>query len=257
MKNICKEKLLRGEKVVGTFFEMGGASAVECLGLAGLDFLIVDTEHGPFDVESTMDLVRAANLRGITPMARIKDITRPSVLKMLDIGVQGLIVPSVQSAEEVRALVEYGKYFPLGKRGVAFGREAGWGAADFASGSLESYFETCNRETMLIPQCETLGCLEHIEEIAAIDGIDGIFIGPYDLSTAMGCPGQFQSPAFREAVERVCRACKAAGKFVTIYANDAAESRDYFQRGFDGVAMATDTSHYIQAFRRLMAEIRA
>lgn len=257
MKNICKEKMLRGEKVVGTFFEMGGASAVECLGLAGLDFLIVDTEHGPFDVESTMELVRAANLRGITPMARIKDCTRPSVLKMLDIGVQGLVIPCIQSAEEVRSLVEYAKYFPLGKRGVAFGRDAGWGAADYASGSLESYFEICNRETMLIPQCETVGCLNQIEEIVSIDGVDGIFIGPFDLSTALGCPAQFDRPEFLQAVERVFRACKAAGKFVTIYANDAAQSRTYFQRGFDGVAVATDTSHYIQVFRQLLADIRA
>ena len=257
MKNTCKEKMLRGEKVVGTFFEMGGANAVECLGLAGLDFLIVDTEHGPFDPESTVDLVRAAHLRGITPLARVQDSTRPSVLKMLDIGIQGLIVPSVQSADEVRSLVEYAKYYPLGKRGVAFGREAGWGAAEFAAGSLESYFEICNRETMLIPQCETLGCLEQIEEIAALDGVDGIFIGPYDLSTALGIPGQFQNPAFLQAVERIVRACKASGKFVTIYANNAAESRAYFERGFDGVAVATDTSHYIQVFRQLLADIRA
>ena len=110
---------------------------------------------------------------------------------------------------------------------------------------------------MLIPQCETLGCLDQIEEIAALDGVDGIFIGPYDLSTALGCPGQFQSPAFLHAVERIVRACKASGKFVTIYANNAAESRAYFERGFDGVAVATDTSHYIQAFCQLLADIRA
>ena len=117
MKNLLKEKMIKGEKVVGTFFELGGNTAIECLGLSGLDFLIIDTEHGPFDIESSMDFIRTAELRNITPFARIKDISRTSVLKMLDIGAKGLIVPCVETALEVKNLVEWAKYYPLGKRG--------------------------------------------------------------------------------------------------------------------------------------------
>ena len=89
MKNAIKEKMRSGEKVLGTFFELGGNTAVECLGLAGLDFFIIDTEHGPFDVESAMNFIRAGELRGISPLVRVKDTTRPSILKMLDIGAMG------------------------------------------------------------------------------------------------------------------------------------------------------------------------
>jgi len=101
MRNEIRQKLQDGEKVIGTFFEIGGATAVECLGLADLDFFIIDTEHGPFDVESSSDFIRAAELRKIAPFVRIKDATRSSVLKMLDIGAKALIIPCINSVEEV------------------------------------------------------------------------------------------------------------------------------------------------------------
>ncbi|MDR1874812.1 MAG: 4-hydroxy-2-oxovalerate aldolase, partial [Synergistaceae bacterium] len=127
MKNLMKSRIQRGERVVGTFFELGGTTAVECLGLTGLDFFIIDTEHGPFDVESAIEFVRAAGAYSITPLVRVKDATRPSVLKMLDVGAQGLIVPNIHTADEVRQLVEYGKYYPKGRRGFAATRVVDFG----------------------------------------------------------------------------------------------------------------------------------
>lgn len=256
MENLLKKKLLAGQKGVGTFFEIGGSNAVECLAVSGLDFLIIDAEHGPFGPESAADLVRAACLRKITPFVRIPDCTRPSVLKMLDIGAQGLIVPCVNTVEEVHNLVAYAKYYPVGNRGVMWGRDAIWGEADYASHGLNDYFETCNREALLIPQCETAGCLEHIEEIAAIDGVDGIFVGPFDLSVALGAPGQFAAGTFSAAIRRILRACKAAGKIAMIYTGDAAGTRANFAMGFDAAAVSLDTKLYVSAFRSLLHDIR-
>lgn len=256
MKNLLKEKILSGTKGIGTFFEIGGANAVECLGAAGLDFFIIDSEHGPFEPESAADLVRAASLRGITPLARIKDSTRASALKMLDIGVQGLVVPCVESVQEVRDLVGYAKYFPVGNRGVMWGRDALWGAAEYAAAGLSSYFDRCNGETLLIPQCETAGCLANIEEIAALDGVDGIFLGPFDLSVALNNPGAFDTEEFKNAVARVLKACKDVGKFAMTFAADAEAARTYFEQGFDAAAVALDTVFYINAFKRLIREVR-
>ena len=216
MKNLLKEKLLAGQKGIGTFFEIGGSNAVECLGASGLDFFIIDSEHGPFEPESAADLVRAACLRDITPFVRVKDCSRAAVLKMLDIGVQGLVVPCVESVQEVRDLVSYANYYPVGNRGVMWGRDAIWGEADYASKGLAPYFETCNSETLLIPQCETAGCLAGIEEITHIDGVDGIFIGPFDLSVALNKPGEFGTQEFKDAIDRILKACKDAGKFVML-----------------------------------------
>ncbi len=255
MKNAIKEKIQGGGKVLGTFFELGGATAVECLGLSELDFFIIDTEHGPFGVESAMDFVRAGELRGIAPFVRVKDTTRPSILKMLDIGAMGLIVPCVQTVDEVRKLVEYGKYFPVGQRGFAPARKAGYGFEPFAQ-DIGAYFETCNRETMIIPQCETRGCLDHIEEVVAVEGVDGIFIGPYDLSVALGKPAQFADPEIVGAIARILAACKAAGKFSFIYAGAKDGAKKYFADGFDGVAYNMDAIVYINAYKELIREIK-
>ena len=186
MKNMVREKLLAGEPTLGTFFETGSATVAECLGLAGLDYIIIDTEHGPFNPQSALEFVRAAKLYGLTPFARVQEISRAAILKLLDVGVMGLVIPDVRTVAEVEKIVEYGKYLPLGKRGVANTAGSGFWFEDYAQHGLEHYFEVSNRETMLLPQCETVECLEHLEEIVRVPGIDGISVGPFDLSTALG-----------------------------------------------------------------------
>lgn len=254
MINLLKQKMLDGQKVIGTFFELGGSTAVECLGISGLDFIIIDTEHGPFDIESSMDFIRAAELRNITSFARIKDISRPSVLKMLDIGAQGLIVPCVESVEQVKKLVEWAKYYPVGKRGFFMARPSGYGFESFAQ-NVDEYFNICNKETLLIPQCETIECLENIEKIASIEGVDGIFIGPYDLSIGMGKPAQFNDPDFLRAIARILKACKDAGKFSFIYTGSVSAAKQYLSEGFDGVAVSMDANILINAYKALIGEV--
>ena len=254
MENKTKIKLQNGGKAVGTFFELGGNSAVECLGIAGLDFLIIDSEHGPFDVESAMEFVRTAKLRGITSFVRVKEISRSSILKMLDIGAEALVIPCVETIDEVKKIVEYGKYFPVGKRGFFYGRGAGYGYESFV-GSIEEYFQFCNTNTMLIPQCETKGCLENIEEIAKINGVDGIFVGPYDLSIGLGKPGDFENPEFKEGIERILKACKEAKKFAFIYTGNAETGSNYLSEGFDGVAVSFDAAVYIEAYKDILKKI--
>jgi 4-hydroxy-2-oxoheptanedioate aldolase len=255
MKNLLKEKMINSEKVIGTFFELGGNTAVECLGISGLDFFIIDTEHGPFDVESSMDFIRTAELKNITPLVRIKDISRPSVLKMLDIGAKGLIVPCVESIEQARNLVEWAKYYPLGKRGFFMARPAGYGHEDFAQ-NINEYFKVCNEETLLILQCETMRCFENIEDIVNIEGVDGIFIGPYDLSIGMGIPGQFNNVLFLQAIDRILKACKDAEKFSFIYTGNNAAAKKYLADGFNGVAVNMDADIYINAYKALISEVK-
>jgi 4-hydroxy-2-oxoheptanedioate aldolase len=256
MKNELKEKMRKGLPVVGTFFETGSNTAVECLGLSGLDFLVVDTEHGPFDVESAMEFIRAAELRNIEPLVRIKDHSRASVLKMLDVGAKGLIIPNIETVDQVKKLVEYGKYYPLGRRGFAATRCGGFGFDEHASGTIEEYFRISNNETMILPQCETKGCLDNIEEIMSIEGIDGIFIGPYDLSIALDIPAQFSEQKFIKAMERILKVCKDAGKFAFIYSGSVEAARKYIRDGFNGVAYALDTTVIINAYRNFIEQIK-
>ncbi len=255
MLNKVKAKLNNNESVIGTFFEIGSSIAVESLGIAGLDFLIIDTEHGPFDVESTMEYIRAAELRQIAPFVRTRDKSRTSILKMLDIGAEGLIIPFIKSLTDAEEIVEYGKYYPVGQRGFFFGRPVAYGYEDTVK-DLDNYFKVCNRETMLIPQCETVGCLENIEDIAALEGIDGIFVGPYDLSIGMGKPAQFDDPDFISAIDRILSACKNAGKPAFIYCGDAETAKKYISRGFKGVGIGTDNTVYINAYKSIISEVK-
>ncbi len=256
MKNKLKEKMLNGEKTLGTFHEIGSASAVEGLGYAGLDYVIIDTEHGPFDVESVQTFVRAAKGADITPLVRVKDGQRNSILKMLDVGAMGLVIPHVQSVDEVKDIIKYGKYFPLGERGVAPTSGSSFWYAEYAQQGLDHYFEVSNSETLIIPQCETRGCLDHIEEIVALDGVDGIFVGPYDLSTALGKPGQFADEEVKGAIQRVVDACKQANKFSFIYAGSEADIKVRFDQGYDSVTYGMDVIVLIEAWKKIVANAK-
>lgn len=255
MKNLTREKMLSGQRTLGSFFELGSATAAECMGLAGLDYIIIDTEHGAFDPLSALDFIRAAKLYNVTPFARVQEITRPSILKLLDAGAMGLVVPCVNSAEDAAAIVSYGKYAPVGQRGVAGSAGTGFWYEDYACHGLESYFETSNRETMLIPQCETMGCLNELERIVATDGVDAIFVGPFDLSTAMGIPGKFDAPEFQEALRHIQRVCAEAKKPSLIYAATEAAALADYEMGYDSVALTMDTVMLIEAYKAAKARL--
>lgn len=256
MKNVLREKMLRGERTIGSFFELGSASVVECLGLAGLDYVIIDTEHGAFDPLSALEYIRVARQYGMTPLARVQEISRPAILKLLDAGAMGLIIPDVNSLEEAERIVAWGKYMPLGRRGVAPSAGTDFWMSDYGSQGLEHYFEVSNRETMLFPQCETVGCLENIERIAALPGVDGIFVGPFDLSASMGIPGQFEKPEFKAALARILAACRAENKPSIIYAANEAKAKEGFDMGFDSVTYNMDAIVLAQAYKEILARLR-
>ena len=249
MKNAVKEKMLAGGKTLGTFFELASGNVAECIGLAGLDYLIIDNEHGPYNPETTLEFVRAAKLYGITPFARANEISRAAILKLLDAGAMGLVIPCVKTVEEVEKIVEYGKYAPLGARGVGATAGSGYWYEDYAQHGLEHYFAVSNRETMLLPQCETAECLNNIEEIVKVDGIDGVFVGPFDLSTALGKPGDFNDPVVKEAIAHVQKVCKSAGKFSFLFAGTVEKARAGFAMGFDSITYGTDAAVLTDAYR--------
>ncbi len=249
MKNTFLQKLRQGEPCLGTFSYLATGNAVEALSYTGLDFLIFDAEHGTVQSETAEDLIRAAKLHGLTPLVRTQDTSRSSLLKMLEAGAHGLVVPQLHTLEQARSLVRDAKYFPIGMRGVAIGCSGGYGYEPFAAQGLQNYFDVCNRETLLFPQCETRGCLESIEAIVQLEGIDGIFVGPYDLSVALGQPGRFDTEEFQNAVARILAAAKEAGKRAIMYTVDPAQAPEFFQRGFDAVTLGTDLKLMISQLR--------
>lgn len=255
MKNKVKEQIARGEKVVGTFFDIGGLSEMECLGYTGLDFVVIDTEHGPYDTETVADLIRTAERVDLTPFVRIADVTHKEIQRASDVGARGLIVPCLRTMEEMRSLVNFAKFAPVGQRGFFPARSGGYGQQEWAR-DINDYMRGSNDGLLVLPQCETVECLANIEEVAAMDGIDGIFIGPFDLSISMGIPGEFTNKDFQAAVARILKACKAAGKISLIYTGDMASAKKYLQAGFDGVTHSLDCSVLIEAYQSIVKSLK-
>jgi len=255
MKNILKIKLLEGKKPLGLFFDTASVSIMECLGRTGFDYVIIDNEHSPIEAESSADFIRAAENCGLTPLCRVRETSRPAILKLLDVGAQGLIVPNVHSPEQVKEIIGYAKYYPLGERGFCPSRKDGWGYDIPAS--VPEVMAHFNAETLLIPQCETVGALEHIEEIVALDGVDGIFVGPFDLSISMGMPGDFANPVFQAALDRILSACKAAGKFCMLFGGSMDAVIAGYKRGFDAMAYSLDAAIFIDALKERVTKIKS
>ena len=252
--NKFKTKIENNEKPIGIFADMCSSYAVEAIGKSGFDYIIIDNEHSPIEAETSAEMIRACELSGVTPFCRIREISRPAVLKLLDVGAQGLIVPNVNTLEDVKQLVSFCKYKPIGNRGFCPSRKDGWGFdLNMSVAETMAYF---NNEVLLVPQCETVGALENIEEIAATEGVDGIFVGPFDLSISMGMPGDFKNPVFLAALERVQKACRDAGKFCILFTGTAEGVKDGFARGFDSMTYGTDAGLLIECFREKIDGIK-
>jgi 4-hydroxy-2-oxoheptanedioate aldolase len=256
MKNKLKEKMDNNTKTLGSFHVLGSESVVEILGYAGFDYVLLDTEHGPFDVDKAQSLIRSAKLSGTTPLVRVKSSSRSAILEMLDAGAMGIVIPHVTSVDQVKEIIEYGKYHPMGDRGFGVTVANEYLTAEYVASGIDNLFEVSNRETLLIPQCETKGCLENIEEIVALDGVDGIFVGPYDLSISLGVPGETAGPVMKDAIARVLKACQEAGKFAFIYSSTPEDAKEKFAQGFDSVTYNFDTLLLLDAATKDVQDIK-
>ena len=256
MLNKLREAIEKKKYAVGTFLGAANPSIVEIMGYTGLDFVVIDTEHGPYDTMPMSDLIQAAESKGLSPLVRIADITHREMQRALDNGAEGIIIPCLKSIDDFRKVVDLGKFAPLGNRGFIKGRGSGFGNEPWASGTLTEYMQNSNDKVLLLPQCETKEALDNIEEIVQIEGIDGIFIGPFDLSICMGIPGRFDAPEFKAAVDRILRACKQAGKLCMTFTGTPEEAKMYIDKGFDAVANSIDTIVFAQAYRSMVDEIR-
>ncbi len=198
------KNLEKNEISIGPFSKSSDPSIIECIGLAGFDFLIIDLEHGPNTIESAQNLVRAALLHEMTPIVRVSENNESSISKALDIGAQGVQVPQINNKQDALKVITAAKFAPIGKRGVCrYVRAAG-----FSSKDKNLYFEESNQNTLVILQIEGKEGIENLDNILDVNGIDIIFIGPYDLSQSLGVPGQTNHPEVINAMKSVVNKAK-------------------------------------------------
>ena len=186
-----RARLRAGDTVVGTFLNTGSAIGVEICGRAGFDWLLIDMEHGSGSEADLQHLLHAVASTSAAPIVRVESNARPRMAKALDLGAEGIMVPQVHSAEEAQAAVSYLRYPPEGIRGLAFFNRA----HAFARGDIGT-IEATNERVVCIIQIESEGAVESVEEIAALDGVDVVFVGPNDLSLSLGIHAQFDHPRY-------------------------------------------------------------
>ena len=234
---MMRKDLLNGKVLLGSWIQTGSATAAEILAASGYRWLAVDMEHTETGLDTFTNIVRATAKYGTFPMVRVTTNNTIEIRRYLDCGAKGIIVPMINNAEEAENAVRACKYPPQGVRGFAFVRANEWGR-DF-----DKYAASANEEIAVIAMIETCGAVEHIDEILAVDGIDGIFIGPYDLSGSYGIPGQTSHAIVKEAMEKVLSACKKHGKAAGqhIVTPTAENVKAALESGYTFIALGMDT----------------
>jgi 4-hydroxy-2-oxoheptanedioate aldolase len=223
--------------LAGLWVCSGSALVAEICAGAGMDWLLVDGEHSPIGLESTLSILQAAAAYPVTPVVRVPAGDAVAIKQVLDLGAQNLLVPMVSSAEEAAGIVRAVRYPPRGVRGVgsALARSARWNRVD-------GYLADADAHTSLTVQIETAAGVDAAAEIAAVDGVDAVFVGPSDLAASMGVLGEQTHPDVVAAVLRTFDAVHAAGKPVGVNAFDPAAAQAYVDAGADFIAVGADVA---------------
>jgi 2-keto-3-deoxy-L-rhamnonate aldolase RhmA len=249
-ENPLRTKLAAGETILGLMcFEFSTSGISRLADAAGADFVLFDMEHTGWGLETMRQLLAATRGTGVTPLVRVPGAQRPFVSPVLDLGALGVMVPQVESADEARRLVEFARFPPDGTRGV------GVYYPDVMPDGLAPALALANREQLLIAQIETAAGVEVAHEIAAVEGIDLLWIGHFDLTTSLGAPGEFGNPRHTAAVDRVFAAASAAGKPVGALATSVDDARALLAQGYRAVVYG-DSILFTGALREALGALR-
>jgi 2-dehydro-3-deoxyglucarate aldolase/4-hydroxy-2-oxoheptanedioate aldolase len=244
-----KTRLTRGDVFVGAFICLPCPESAELLAELGYDWLIIDTEHGPYDVLTAQRMLQAVGRRcpGVVRVPSNEDVW---IKKALDIGAAGVLVPLVNTPEIAARVQRACRYAPEGTRGMGGARAHRYGIG------FQDYVADANREIAAIVQAEHIDAVNHIDAIAAVPGIDAIFIGPYDLSASMGKPGRIQDPEVQAAIRRIRDAAFKAGLKIGIYCSDPESAREFIRQGYTLIGMSTDLNYLTQSAGAALASTK-
>jgi 2-dehydro-3-deoxyglucarate aldolase/4-hydroxy-2-oxoheptanedioate aldolase len=244
--------LTAGGRPIGTMVgEFATTGIARLAAAAGAEFVLLDLEHTGYSLERMRTVVAAARASEITVLVRVPDAAYDFIARTLDLGAHGVMVPSVESVDEARMIAESARFPPRGRRGFGLIHRGEW-----STDGLPAMMERLDAETIVLVQIETAAGLEAVEGIAAVDGVDVLWIGHFDLTTSLGIPGEFGNPRFEHAVERVLAAGKANGKPVGILAGNADDAVRHADRGFGVIAVGLDVWLYQDALRDGIAAVR-
>ncbi len=254
--NSIRRQALDGEVLVGTWLVLGSPLTAEIAGRSGFDWVLLDMEHGMGANDSLLWQLQALAGTPAAPVVRVAENNPVLIKRALDLGPSGIMAPMISKAEDAEQMVRSMRYPPAGIRGVSpFTRSADFGR-DFPD-----YFATANDDLLCLVQIETAEAVENAEAIAAVDGVDVLFIGPLDLTVGLGIMKQFDHPSYRAAVEKIITACRNTGKIAGIVLLDVevpeetvADGFTFIARASDGSVLASSLSELVEPFKRFKSD---
>ncbi|MFQ6132336.1 MAG: HpcH/HpaI aldolase/citrate lyase family protein [Armatimonadota bacterium] len=247
-----ERKLEADEPVFGPFVMLPAPGLVEIAGLAAFDFVLLDMEHGPHGIETIEHMVRAADAVDLPTIVRVPENSAGHITRALDTGASGVCVPHVSTAAAAEMAVRAAKFAPAGERGV----NAASRAARYARLDAEEYFRRANEEVMLVGQIEDREAVENLAEILEVEGMDVVFIGPYDLSQSYGKLGQVEDPELQELMRGAVRQCRAVGLAVGTFESEPEAIAVWMQEGVRLFTVGTDVNLFGDACREKVSNIQ-
>jgi len=253
-ENKVKRVLREGGVSLGTMvFDFNSTGIGRIAAAAGAEFVIFDMEHTGWSVETIRGLIATSRSADLAPFVRVPATQYHFIARPLDVGAMGLMIPMVESRQQAEAIAQYAKYPPMGRRGAAFGVAHD----DYEDGDVLTKIQSANEEGLLIAQIETAQGVEKVDEIAAVDGIDIVWIGHFDLTNSLGIPAQFDHPDYLAAVDRVAEAARENGKVAGFMTSDPDNASWLLGKGFRCLAYSGDIWIYKQALAEGIAAVRA
>ncbi|MCS6778826.1 MAG: aldolase/citrate lyase family protein [Geminicoccaceae bacterium] len=249
-----RERLARGERVVGTMvFEVFTPGLPAILAAAGLDFVVLDTEHSGVGIDTLKTVLACARGLPLEVYVRVPEKSYAAVATVLDAGARGILVPMLETAEEARALVEWVRYRPEGKRGCAFGMAHD----DYRAHDVVAYMAEANRRNLVMGLIETRKGIENVEAIAAVPGLDVLWLGHFDLTNDMGITAQFDHPEFWAAAHKLIAAAGAQGKTLAAADANLAYLEKLARLGFTMLGYGPDIAVLREGLRQGAGKVRA
>jgi 2-keto-3-deoxy-L-rhamnonate aldolase RhmA len=251
-KKALRQRVMAGETVLGAMaFEFFSPGTAQVMAHAGAEYIIYDMEHTGISLETVKAQVAHCRGIGVAPIVRVPRGEYHFLARALDIGCHGVMIPMVESVDQAKAIVEATRYPPTGRRGAAFG----FAHDDYAPGDPHTKMKAADARNLVIALIETERGIEHVEAIAALPGIDVLWLGHFDLTNFLGIPGQFDNPKFVDAVKRIVAAGRKHKKGLGFMAADTTWARQYKELGFNMLATGTDHGILMAGVRSILASV--
>ena len=250
-KNSFKRAIQEGRRQIGLWSSLSSNYTVEAIAGAGFDWILLDTEHSPNDLESVLTQLQAAAAYPTTPIVRVPWNDMVTIKRFLDIGAQSLLIPYVSTPEEALQAVSYTRYPPQGVRGVAGATRA------TRFGRVKDYAKRAHEEICVLVQVETKGALDQLEAICAVEGVDGVFIGPADLHASLGYTGETANPEVKPLIDEAIRLIRGCGKAPGILTPSEEDARHWLDCGALFVAVGADVGILARGADALAAKFKS